>query len=169
MYCSSCGIEYVLGLNYCNRCGANLSPSPIVEPEIRAGSLTKPTIAVGLIVVLITLGGFALMIGGAIELANVFHQKDPVMAIIMMGMLTILVGDIMLIRLLSRLINASLQTKRPAQLKMPAASEQRPAQIGAARSEPIPSVTEHTTRAFEPVFRTPVEREQRSKMLRKES
>jgi hypothetical protein len=54
MYCSSCGIEVTQELNYCNRCGANLSPATNLVPQLPAPpvKLTGPTIAIGATVVL---------------------------------------------------------------------------------------------------------------------
>ncbi len=161
MYCPSCGAENSLGLNYCNRCGANLSlPATTAGPEVQALSLTKPVLILGLVVTSITLGGIALLVDGAIRLAAVFKQTDPVIALIMLGMLTIFITDIMLTRILSRLIIASLQPNRPTQPKMSIMKERQPAQLG-ARPEPAASVTEHTTRTFEPVYKKPVEQERR--------
>jgi hypothetical protein len=119
-------------------------------------SLTKPAVAIGLTTAAITLGGFAVLVAGAVKLAQVFHQPDPIMAIIMFGMITIMVSDIMLIRLLSRIIKASLEAKPVRQLAKPAITEV-PRQLN-PRLEPVPSVTEHTTRTFSPAFKEPSDR-----------
>ena len=154
MFCPSCGAEYAIGLNYCNRCGANLN-SLVGEQELAPVNVTKPAIVIGLVVMSITLGGFAAVIEGATKLGHVFQQNDPVVATIFMGMVTILVADIMLLTQLSRLINAALN--RPAQPK------KLPKQKGAKQiAAPVPgsyvpvsSVTDHTTRTLD---RQPVER-----------
>src|SRR6266852_3658283 len=112
MYCPSCGAESALELNYCNRCGANVAGSIAPVREFVPISLTKPAVAIGLTVALITLGGFGMLITGAVKLAEVFHAPDPVMAIIMLGMATIVLCDILLLRLLSRIISASLDTRK---------------------------------------------------------
>ena len=53
MYCQSCGTEVTKELNYCNRCGANLNASSnLPEQFVRPVSLTAPTIAVALMVVI---------------------------------------------------------------------------------------------------------------------
>ena len=80
------------------------------------------------------------------------------MAIIIFGMLTILIVDIFLVRLLSKLINSALSsgaqpqiaptpTVMPAQFQNPTTT---------ARLQGVPSVTENTTRFFEP-YRAPEE------------
>ena len=156
MYCPSCGAESALELNYCNRCGANMASSIAPAREIVPVSLTKPAVAIGLTTLLLTLGGFSVLVEGAIKLAIVLKNSDPIIAFMMFGMITIMVSDIMLIRLLSRIIRASLDTKPIAQLPKPAVKEV-PRQLS-PRLEPVPSVTEHTTRTFTPAFKEPPDR-----------
>jgi len=154
MFCPSCGTEYTIELKYCNRCGANLGTNlvPQVEPVIV--NVTKPTLIVGLLILLVTLGGFGAVVGGAISLAEILHGNDSFMAIILFGMLTILIIDIYLVRLLSRLINAALSANtqpRVVPAHIPAGMMgQFPAPNTTARLQSIPSVTENTTRFFEP-------------------
>jgi hypothetical protein len=154
MFCPSCGTEYTIELKYCNRCGANLTTSVApqsFQPVIV--NVTKPTLIIGVLLLLVTLGGFGGLVGGAISLAKILHGNDSFMAIIMFGMLTILIVDIFLVRLLSKLINSALssgaqpqigttmQTAMPAQFQNPTTT---------ARLQGMPSVTENTTRFFEP-------------------
>ena len=160
MFCPSCGTEYTIELKYCNRCGANLNPnfaSQSVQPVIV--NVTKPTLIIGVLMLLITLGGFAGLVGGTIGLAQILHGNDTFMAIIMFGMLTILIVDIFLVRLLSKLINAALSSNAQPQLG-PAMPAGMPAQFQnpttTARLQSMPSVTENTTRFFEP-YRAPEE------------
>jgi hypothetical protein len=143
-------------LNYCNRCGANMTSSIAPAREIVPVSLTKPAVAIGLTTLLLTLCGFVVLIEGAIKLAQVLKDQDTVIPLIMFGIATIMVSDIMLIRLLSRIIKASLDAKPIAQLPKPAVKE-LPRQLN-PRLDPIPSVTEHTTRTFTPAFKEPPDR-----------
>jgi hypothetical protein len=156
MYCPSCGAESALDLNYCNRCGANMTVALAPSQQSVPVSLTKPAVAIGLTTAAITLGGFAVLVEGAVKLAQVFHRTDPIMAVIMFGMVTILVSDIMLIRLLSRIIKASLEAKPVMQLPKPVMTEV-PRQLN-PRLDPVPSVTDHTTRTFSPAFKEPSDR-----------
>ena len=163
MFCPSCGTEDTLGLPYCNRSGANLGgmTAPPAAPVVI--NLTKPTLIIGLTVAVLTLGGFAGLVEGARALALNLRgeSNDPLIALIVLGMITLLTVDIFLVRQLSRVITAALssgvqtQSKRPSAIATPAAPQlQRPI---TARLEPAPSVTEHTTRFFEPVYRSPAE------------
>jgi len=159
MFCPSCGTESTIELKYCNRCGANLSTTVApqnVQPVIV--NVTKPTIIIGALLLIVTLGGFGGLVGGAIRLAEILHGNDSFMAIILFGMLTIMIVDIFLIRLLSRLINAALSSNPQPQFTttMPTGM---PAQIQnptTSRLQGVPSVTENTTRLFEP-YRAPEE------------
>ncbi len=161
MFCPSCGIEDTIGLPYCNRCGANLGGmiAPQTEPPVI--NLTKPTLIIGVTLAVLTLGGFAGLIEGAKELAPIVRNSDPLIALIVLGMITILTVDVFLVRQLSRVITAALsstvkpQVKRSKAIAAPSAPQLlRP---NTARLESAPSVTEHTTRFFEPVYRSPAE------------
>ena len=108
----------------------------------------------------LTLGGFVAVIAGAIALAGKASiGTDPIIAVVMMGMITILVSDIFLARLLSKLISASLSSGKPPKLKQrPALAAAAPAQLGQSQPAHLhgaPSVTENTTRFFEPAYREP--------------
>jgi len=151
MYCPSCGAESTLEMNYCNRCGANMAQAPTTLQQVAPISLTMPTVAIGLTTVVLTLGGFVVLSTAALKLAQVFHQSDPIMAILVLGIATIAISDFILLRLLSRIVRASLEAKQVVQLPKPATKEV-PRQFG-PRFEPVPSVTEHTTRTFSPAFR----------------
>lgn len=153
MYCSSCGAESTPGLNYCNRCGASLSAHAIVmNQKSSSDNLTRAIFIHGAVVALITLFGFIALIKGATELAKNGFSNDPVMLMLLMGMLTILVVDICLIRQMSRLVSASIGTGSVARAKEIARPKQTSRQLN-ARPEPAASVTENTTRTFEPVYR----------------
>jgi len=160
MFCPSCGAEYGIELKYCNRCGANLAAALAPQPEAPVVvNVTKPTLIIGVILLLVTLGGFGGLVGGAMNLAPILHNNDPLMAIIMFGMLTILVVDIVLVRLLSKLISASLSpSTRAPRLPSPTStpSAQQLQSSTTARLQGAPSVTEGTTRFFEP-YRAPAD------------
>src|SRR5713226_5201586 len=115
MFCPSCGTEDTIGLPYCNRCGANLGGMIASQTEPVIVNLTKPTLIIAATLAVLTLGGFAGLIGGALSLASVVHSSDPLIAMIIFGMLTIMIVDIFLVRQLSKLISASLSPSRPQQ------------------------------------------------------
>ena len=145
MFCPSCGTEST-GLKYCNRCGANLA-ALVAPPEIIQVNLTKPAVLIGIIMMFLTLGGFALLMVGARMLASVLHGNDPLMGLIIMGMLVIMIIDIILARQLTKLINAALRSSSQPTFAAPNPPAQLP--HPAQQFVPAGSVTEHTTRFFE--------------------
>ena len=148
MFCPSCGTESA-GLNYCNRCGANLTAA-VAPVELAPISLTKPILIIGAVVALITLGGFGVIISGAIEMVRSgAGAVSPALPIF--GMPTILTIDILLIRQLSKLINAALAPER-RQIASPQTqfyADPRLSRPSTARLESAPSVTENTTQFFD--------------------
>ena len=165
MYCPSCGAEYTIELKYCNRCGANLGAEPGQQPQSAPVSVAKPALAIGAIMTFLTLAGFGMLMGGAIELSrNVRIDPDSIVAMVVVGMLTILTVDIFLVRQLSKIISASLSSRTQTQPSRPRALANHSMvplpQPSTARLQGVPSVTEGTTRFFEP-YRTPSEAEDR--------
>ena len=151
MYCSSCGAFLAQGLNYCNRCGVDLSPS---ESLVSAG---KPTglvwvISLGLTMTTgVAVGGLALVF---IFVQAFIMRGFPIEATIILAIfsLSLLFGTtVLLSRQLTRLVSTYLESgeiQKPKKLKL---SAKQPAEI-AAPCEPISSVTEHTTRTLEPMY-----------------
>jgi hypothetical protein len=158
MFCPSCGTESPIDLNYCNRCGANLSAG-IAAPPAAPVNVTKPTLIIGLVMLLITLGGFAGVFSTAVDLSVGTGSKDVPMAVIFFGMLGIVIIDALLFSLLWKLINAALSSaKTQTNKKQPSYQQPQFVQPTTARLQPAPSVTENTTRFFEeyPPKSTPV-------------
>jgi hypothetical protein len=158
MFCPSCGTEST-GLNYCNRCGANLGPLT-TQTEVVQINLTKAAVMLGIILLFLTLGGFALLVGGARSLASVVQGSDPLIAMIFMGMIVILTVDIFLLRQLTKLINAALgsaSTKGKRNQIAPAINAPQLQRGGTGQIFPTASVTENTTRFLEEAYRAPAE------------
>jgi len=160
MYCPSCGNEYAFGLPYCNRCGANLNSSSELA-ESGSVDVTKAVAAIGTTMGVLTLGGFMALIIGAVKLAEKAAMgSDPIIIMIAMGMVTILVVDILLARQLSRLLEASLTSRKPRKPSL--APPQMNPELGRPITSPLPpslSVTENTTRFLEHEYREPSQTE----------
>ena len=158
MFCPSCGAESTIELNYCNRCGANLSLTFQTTVESPPIGVTKPILIIGMVMLFLTLGGFAGVLSTALDLAARVGGGDLSMAVVFFGMITILTIDILLFRLLSKLISAALSTGRALPAKKSTTQAQGPLHLPrptTARLEPAPSVTENTTRFFESAYREP--------------
>jgi hypothetical protein len=112
-------------------------------------NLTKPILIVGLVMLFITLAGFAGVFSTAIDLSH-SGGKDVPMAVIFFGMLGIVIIDALLFSLLWKLINAALSPfKTSTKQKQPAHHQPQFGQPTTARLQPAPSVTENTTRFFD--------------------
>jgi hypothetical protein len=155
MYCQSCGTEVTKELNYCNRCGANLNQSlNLPEQSLRPVNLTGPTIAIALMVVI----GLGIIFASISDLARKEIHPAALTWMVICGLAMITGVTALVLRQWSHLAGAVKQKEQTLPRKKPAESESAPMQLPAMRSEPVPSVTDHTTRTFDPVYRKPVER-----------
>jgi len=153
MYCPSCGTEAPEERSYCNRCGANLRPvaNQSAGPPARSVGATW---AISMAVAAVTLVGFASIFSLVMALVTRgIKLSEGGMALVSFALLVILAIDWLLIRQLPHL-TAKRQAPDEAADTAPkrTLSEKPVAQIPAPR-EPATSVTEHTTRTFEPVHR----------------
>ena len=149
MYCPSCG-ELTSELSYCNRCGANLKPNQSGVPPAK---LVGAAWAISMAVALITLGGFGMVFVLVMALiARGINLSPSGMFWISFSLLVILAIDWLLVRQLSRVLGMPQRSADATQLKKPKLDEKPMQQIDAPR-EPVSSVTDHTTRTFEPIHR----------------
>lgn len=149
MYCAACGTPVTPGLKFCNRCGASIGNDRGEKPE--------PSVAGGLItaVVMVALFGLGIMFGGAIALKQGGGLGSDVAGLFMFFTLLVIgTVEIFLLRQLSRVLGASGKNQRfeqPPPLFQPASASPNEFRAAPLRSlpEPIPSVTENTTRTLE--------------------
>ena len=163
MFCPSCGAESSPGLSYCNRCGISLNPAAIAPPAVYTRNLILPILALSATLAGITLGGLAIIIAGASRLAFL-QNNDPIKALIILGLTTILVTDVMLLRQLSKLIGGMLsptpragrtQATLPPQRAAAQMVEEARWQMAAGAPDYVSSVTENTTRTLQSQLRGP--------------
>ena len=149
MYCSSCGVAVTKGLSYCNHCGVRVNrsdgvrDSPEVRPEMLVAAMVG-TFVFGLVAITILAGVLKNALGLPDGLVLFFGLTLPfVLMLILEGIF---------IRLLLRRRRETDETHRPT-----LAEGQSTNELDAAQARALPearaSVTEHTTRAFEPVYR----------------
>lgn len=148
MYCSSCGTEVTRELRYCNRCGANLNPSPsLPEQPVRQVNLTVPTISIAAMVII----GLIIIFASIADLAR--KDINPVaLTWMVIGGLAAIVGvAALLMRQWTQLAGVVKQKEPRASRNKSADEASAPSQLPPFRSEPVSSVTDHTTRTFDPV------------------
>ena len=135
MYCSTCGVAVAQGLRHCKNCGAKLYQNEDVEVSAEREALLVRAMVLTFV--------FGLM------LITIFMG-------VMKAVLDLQVGQILGILIVPFLMMFILEGVFIKQLLFShkkSAAELNPAQTQALpEATPMPSVTEHTTRAFEPVY-----------------
>jgi hypothetical protein len=152
MFCPSCGSEIPVELKYCNRCGANLSAMPITYagPPAKSPRLTLPIIVLGLTVT----GGIGIILSCAQELARMQVHPAALTWMVIFSMATLFGCTALILRFWLKVFTLNRETyqaqiqSRPQVQQIPPPRQQFP-----PRLEPVPSVTEHTTRTFSPAYR----------------
>ena len=150
MYCSACGSVVAQGVSFCNRCGAKAGGARDVgDDDARGLSLDSLVWAV----VSLFVAGLGVIIGlMAVMKEVVGFDLSVVLAVTALSFLVLLSIEGVLVGLL-------LGARRRARRADGAAArpqEQTTKELEGARApalpEPLPSVTEHTTRIFEPSY-----------------
>jgi len=148
MYCSTCGVAVTQGLSYCNYCGATLSRAKgearIKPPEV------KPELLVAAMVVVFVLGLVAITMLIGVMKTVLDLNAGQILAFTMLSFLIMLLIEGVCIRLLLRRKRGAEEAGDTVLLKGQATKE-LDATLARALPEPLQSVTEHTTRAFEPI------------------
>lgn len=158
MFCQFCGLENTQGRNFCKRCGEVLNPQALSNQTTRSNSPFVTAVFL-LVICTITIAGFALPMVALTELYDKVHQGA------LLFFATILLGavvgiDAMLIHLFTKYLGLSKLQAQPVQLPVTRQKYNTSEKDFAPLPEPpysMPSITEHTTRNFEP----PVEKRAR--------
>jgi hypothetical protein len=156
MYCPSCGNEITVELKYCNRCGANLTlPTTMAPMMLAPPKLTFPMIVLGITI----LGGLGIIFGSATEFARQSVHPAFIVWMVLFSAATLFGCTALLIRFLTRMMTLGREIA-PTQSQPRPAFTDRPTMphLPPSRMEPVPSVTENTTRTFTPIYREPSDR-----------
>lgn len=152
MYCASCGTEVTNELSYCNRCGAILKP--LAAPAgVAPTKLVGAAWAISIAVTLVTLVGFGMVFGVVMTLIERGINLSPGgMALVFFALFFIFMIVALLIRQLSRVLSLSQQQVETTPAQPSRIVETTVPEMTAGRI-PVASVTDHTTRTLEPVYR----------------
>ena len=151
MYCPSCGNEITVELKYCSRCGANLAlippsyPAPMAAPV----KLTVPMVVLGLTIT----GGLGIIFGGVSELARLQVHPAAITWMVIFSMATLFGCTALILRFWSKMLSFNREAYQQPNNIRPAVQIPAPQQYLPSRFEPVPSVTEHTTRTFSRAYR----------------
>lgn len=155
MYCPSCGSEISVELKYCNRCGANLAvvPANYPAPMVKPMRLSLPAIVLGLTVTF----GLGIIFDGAKELAQMHLHPAAITWMVIFSLATLFGCTALILRFWLKVFSLNRESYQPAnQIRPPMQMSTPipgPRQQFPPRLEPVPSVTEHTTRTISPVYR----------------
>ena len=146
MYCPICGAESTQGLNYCKRCGAGLTTS--APPIEQKASIGKAMGTMLFLVSVVSIAGFVALFTTVYNLGErQYFDTRALVAIMAFGGATVIGVIGLLVWLLLRLTSPPVahhdKTAKPGAREYNAPQLQAPP-IG------LPSVTENTTRNFEP-------------------
>ena len=154
MYCSSCGVAVTQGLPYCNYCGAKLSTGDSGDkpPGIRPGGRHAESDAylVSMMVATFVMGLFAITIFMGVMKKVIQLDTGAMLGFTTLSFLIMLLLEGIFIFLLFRRQPGEKQS-RDTQQNNRASTKELEAQ-SRQPMEPISSVTEHTTRAFDPIY-----------------
>ena len=147
MYCSSCGVSVAEGLSYCNYCGAkqNRSESLVNSSELKPERLIQTMGAVfvcGLLAITVFLGVMKAVLGFNLGQILFFAMLSFLMMFVIHGVL------------IKLLVSGRRGAEQPSKTLPVAGPTTRELDAAQARAlpEPLSSVTEHTTRTFEPIL-----------------
>jgi len=149
MYCSSCGVAVAQGLTYCNYCGAKVSGAK--DDSLNEPSAVKPEMLVAAMVFVFVFGLAAITMLMGMMKAVLHLNVGVILAFTLLSFLIMLSIEGVIIRLLLRRKRETEEAGDTPRFKGQAAKELDGAQARAL-PEPVSSVTEHTTRAFEPIY-----------------
>ena len=149
MYCSTCGVAVAEGLSYCNYCGAKLSGAKGDNPIEPAAVKPETLVAAMVFVFVLGLGAITVLMGVMKAVLNL--NGGQILAFTLLSFLIMLSLEGVFIRLLFRRKRGTEEAGDTVLLKGQATKELDAAQARVL-PEPLPSVTEHTTRAFESVY-----------------
>lgn len=147
MYCSSCGSAVPQSLTYCNRCGAKVSGA---KADGGGPSELSPNALLNVVAAVFVFGLAAFVaLMALMKQGNGFHPVILVAA--MLSFILTLIIEAALIWLLFKSRRGAKAAGAAERLK-----EQTTRELGEAQErllpEPLTSVTDHTTRTFDPVY-----------------
>jgi hypothetical protein len=151
VFCSSCGAAVPKDLSYCNHCGALLNSGRVTFDNRPVDPF--PESLVWAIVAIFTCG-----IGSVIGLTAVMKNyglNDG--AVLGFGMLILVMTLIIESVFVGLLFSRKKAARQASEVERAAGKKKATSELVAAQpralGEPLTSVTEHTTRSFEPIYR----------------
>ena len=148
MYCHACGIALAQPTKYCNRCGVQLLPT---EDGLKAQAALEKRLDSYLDGVFwITVFGLAFIVGGSVLLKKVGFSDIVILTYAVLSSTVFLINFVLNLWNSVRLLRVGKERKVSIQHAGPETAELNPARPEMFLT-PAGSVTENTTRSFQPV------------------
>ena len=148
MYCSSCGVFVAHGLSFCNYCGAKLNGEK-GDNLIKSTELKPESLVWGMVAVLVF--GFVAIVFLMLAMKMVGLNVGQILAFTILSFLIMLLVEGVFSWQFLRRKRGAEETRDTALSKEQVTKELDVAQARVL-PEAMPSVTEHTTRALEPIY-----------------
>jgi hypothetical protein len=156
MYCSSCGLAVAAGLSYCNHCGVKLNrgESGISKSEnavVRSSDVKPESLIWGMIAVFFFgLVGTTMLLGVMRAVLQLHPNQILTFAFLSFAIMLLLEG--VFIYMLLRRTRGAVETGAAELSSREQVTNELDAAHARALPQPAASVTEHTTRTFEPLY-----------------
>lgn len=144
MYCSTCGAAVADSLTYCNHCGARIVTSNSDKVATSRDALPGLLVASMMFTFIFGLLAIAVLLG--VMKSALGFELGQLLAFAGLSFLILILLEGVFMRLLFRRNRGAEEQDRTESLPRHTTKE-----LGAPR-EPLSSVTDHTTRTFEPVY-----------------
>ncbi len=145
MFCSTCGAEYAQKINYCKRCGSNITtPASTIEVHVPRPRLTGMFFAVAAM-------GIIGLIACFVAYSEFIHSgiRGPELIVpFIMGLFFIFCIAGGLLWQLARMVSSFQKSLRNTTVEKIAPPLQQPIAIP-AQPDTVGSITDHTTRSFD--------------------
>jgi len=152
MYCSSCGVAVTANLIYCKHCGAELN-SEKTEKFVETFALRQESMIMMAMVALFIMGLVAMSLLLGVMKAVLGFQFGPLLVFAFMSFM-ILIGleGILISRLFRRRADKSRTDKSKSGAEATVNITKELEAQSRIVSEPVGSVTDHTTRTLDPIY-----------------
>ena len=152
MFCQSCGTALTKGLTYCNRCGARVVSPGLTKAQ--NDNLAQVVCVLAFFSTTVTLGGLGIVYFLVRQLLLMGFEQSRIVVVTFFCLLAVVGLAALLLTHMSRALNVFLHPgagQGAEAAETPELTGRQTAQIEAPR-EPVSSVTDHTTRTFDPVY-----------------
>ena len=149
MYCPSCSMPVTRTLSYCNYCGARINTPNIVR--VAASGDVKPGLVVSAMVTTFVFGLLAIAVLLGVMKTALGLELGQILGFAVLSFLILILLESAFVMLLFRRNRGTQEQTKTEVLAGHTTKELGEPSVQALR-EPLSSVTDETTRAFDPVY-----------------